>query len=81
MRKLLAGIVIGAVMVGAPAAIAHHGTAHRAVYRQIDGPSWMPERVVIRCEGWSEDSSELRRVIFEGESVNGGRVVYRCVRP
>jgi hypothetical protein len=77
MRKLAAAFVAGALMVGAPVvALAHHGGQHRAIYRQIDGPSWFPARVVIRCEGWAEDTTRLRLVSFEPE-----RVVYRCVLP
>lgn len=78
MRKLLTGIVVGALSVGAPAvALAHHGGMHRSVYRQTAGPSWFPSTVVIRCEGWAEDSAaRLRLVEFSGD-----RVVYRCITP
>jgi hypothetical protein len=45
-----------------------------SVYQKVSGPNATPDRIVIRCRGWAEDSAaHLRLVYFDGE-----RVVYRC---
>lgn len=75
--KVAAVFLTGALTVGAPAAVlAHHGGMHVGRYRQVTGPAFFPDRVVIRCEGWAEDSARLRLVEYSAD-----RVVYRCVTP
>jgi len=79
VRKTVAGAVLALAVVagiGTGSAIAHHGPTHVARYRQVSGPAWMPERVVIRCSGWAEDSLPLALVSFESD-----RVVVRCSIP
>ena len=76
MRKVIGAFLVGVLLIPATVAVAHHGGLHRGVYRQVDGPTWMPSRVIIRCEGWAEDSARLRLVEFSSD-----RVVYRCVSP
>jgi hypothetical protein len=75
VKKLLAGVVLGAVLVGGPVALAHHGGVHYGRYRQVEGPAFFPERVVIRCPGWAEDvAAKLTLVEFEHD-----QAVYRCL--
>jgi len=75
--KVIAAFLAGALLAGGGAtALAHHGPAHISRYRQIGGPAWMPEHIVIRCSGWAEDSLPLRAVRFEPD-----RVILRCSIP
>ena len=80
MRKTVAGAVLALAVVagiGTGSAIAHHGAIHVGRYRMVEGPAWMPERVVIRCRGWAEDSANTLHVV----AFDGDRVVYRCSTP
>ena len=81
MRRAL---VIGTLAVGVliPGTVGYAVAAgsvdsRRAVYRQVDGSARFPSRVIIRCDGWAEDSAaRLRLVDFDGDTV-----IYRCVTP
>jgi len=80
MRQGIGRAVVAVAVVagiGTGTAIAHHGPAHVARYRQVDGPAWMPSRVVIRCSGWAEDSA-ARLVLVD---LTADRAVYRCSTP
>jgi hypothetical protein len=47
-----------------------------ARYSMTEGPKRFPDRIVIRCRGWAEDSAaRLILVRFGGETA-----VYRCLR-
>jgi len=46
------------------------------------GSTEAPDRVIIRCDGWTEDSiNTLDLRVFERTEDGGLRVVYRCLEP
>ena len=42
-----------------------------------NSPKWMPDKVLIRCEGWAEDTASRLILVRFGD---GLPPVYRCLR-
>ena len=78
MKKLLAGLIIGAALTGG---VAQAGSVagERAVYERVKTRSGNePNRIVLLCDGIAEDSlATLRLVKYEATEL----AVYRCVTP
>lgn len=81
MKKILASVLVILGLDGMATA-ATFGTA--AVYTQTSRNREAPTKLVIRCQGWTEDSiNTLDLVVFERDPQTQlvTRAVYRCVAP
>lgn len=80
MRRAILLLWVASLMVGFTIGVAwaHHGPRHTAVYRMESGPRWMPEKIVVKCAGWAEDSASVLRIVRFGD---GRPPVYRCIVP